>query len=259
MSAAIFTGVIEGAAIFGANGSVRTVPFQNNLEGLTLTYNGQLELAETFSNRGVSGATGACLVSEEVTLTTETSNISWAMMQMCLATVAEAVGSTVNRNVEETILVPVVTPAGTASYTLSNTPAVGTQVLLADSEGKLVSGITVTGSTISDIPASAQGTLLTAIYKTAMPAGGSNEVIYLGAGQRLSEASLYGRFHLCGSEPSKFGSLSVFLPRAVIQPKLELGVKKGSKAQAMAEFKVLRGNVDGKTGVYAAFYKTPAF
>jgi hypothetical protein len=254
MSAAIFTGVIEGAAIFGANGSVRTVPFQNNLEGLTLSYNGQLELAETFSNRGVSGATGACLVSEEVTLTTETSNISWAMMQMCLASVAEAVGSTVNRNVEETILVPVVTPAGTASYTLSNTPAVGTQVLLADSEGNLVSGFTV----ISGIPVSAQGTLLTAIYQTAMPAGGENEVIYLGAGQRLSEASLYGRFHLCGSEPSKFGSLSVFLPRAVIQPKLELGVKKGSKAQAMAEFKVLRGNVDGKTGVYAAFYKTPA-
>lgn len=152
-------------------------------------------------------------------------DLAWGFLQAATNTIAN---DAVNRKpvTESAVLSDIDT---VSIYTLSATPAVGTTVYVSDLNG-IQYAVTVTGTNV-EFDDDYTGTKVTFHYEVA--ASGTNNEIQLGAGSKLGEIGLYGRFFGC---PDSF---LIRINRAIIDPNLEMKVD-SSPAQASLMAKALR-------------------
>lgn len=229
----IIKGFVQGTVWSGKGNSRLMLPFQDTILEAEFSYTGENVMTETFSDGGVLGASAACLQKEACSVTLATEDISWAMLKA--ATLSESVTRATPVLVTETLTMtgttatlsyPAVTEA--TDVTAAGLPTSGVSV--ADVDGAQLAS-TVTGATLT-VTAAEAGDRLTVQYLREPLAG--EETIFLGAGNRIQQVGVYGKFFGCP------GSLLVVVPRAVISPNLTFGVSSGSVAKATLELQALR-------------------
>ena len=151
-------------------------------------------------------------------------DLAWSFLQAASNTLAN--NATQRKPVTESVVLSTVNATPESTYTLSQTPAVGTTIYVSDLEG-VQYDVTVTGTAVV-FDDDYTGTKVTFHYEVA-PSGTNNE-IQLGAGSKLGEIGLYGRFFGCPD------SLLIRINRAIIDPNLELGIEsEAAKASLIAK------------------------
>ncbi|MEB3323229.1 MAG: hypothetical protein VKI81_10450 [Synechococcaceae cyanobacterium] len=190
---------------------------------------------ETFSSLGIKGRSQACPFREECSIEIMSKDLAWSFLQAATNTIAN--DATKNKPVTESAVLSTVDITPASTFTLSETPAAGTTVYVSDLTGTQYS-VTVVGTAVT-FDADYTGTKVTFHYEVA-PAGTNNE-IQLGAGSKLGEIGIYGRFYGCPN------TLIVRVNRAIIDPNLELGVESDA-ATASLVAKALR-DPDGNFAV----------
>lgn len=237
----LIKGFVQGCVWSGSGSERIFLPFQDTVMEATFSYTGELVESMTFSDQGVMGASQACLQSEACGFNMVTEDISWSFLQASTLSTAETRTKPVL--VTETFTASDVTADPFTELTLSNTP-VTTSADLAESGlptvGVSVAGIdgnqlaaTVSGSTVT-LDQDVTGQRITVQYLRA--ALSTEEVIYLGQGQRREQVGVYGKFFGCP------GTLLIVAPKCAVTPSLEFGVSSGSVAQAGLNLQALRQN-----------------
>jgi hypothetical protein len=235
----LFTGFIEGTVTYDDNGTLTLLPFQDTIAEAAFRYNGEVQMAETFSNAGVRGASAACFHREECFFDMSSENISWAFLQAVLAQRDEA--RTAPVPVTETLVA--VTGTTNPEVTLSFTPATGTSITASDSDGVQFTATNPSGAII-DLGATAVvgDTYSVAYFRDA---GASERSIEVGKNTgEIEEVSVYGRFKGCPDD------LLIIANRAVIVPELTLGVG-DNPAEASVSMPILRDSL----GVFASIIR----
>jgi len=225
-AATLLTGFIEGIITYN-DGVAKALPFQDKIEGATFKYMGESLEVETFSALGIKGRSQACPFREECSMELMSKDLAWSFLQAATNTIAN--DATQRQPVTFSAVLSTVNATPESTYTLPSTPAVGTAVYVTDLEGTQYD-VTVTGTGVV-FDADYTDTKVTFHYEIA-PTGTNNE-IQLGAGSKLGEIGLFGRFFGCPD------SLLVRINRAIIDPNLEMGVE-SDPASASLVAKALR-------------------
>jgi hypothetical protein len=248
--ATTLTGVIGGglATVKSVSGTPTPwfLPFADRAAMVELQYEGTLEFAKSFSRRGVSGSTGACLVTENAKLMLKNTDITWSWLQKSFATFDDV--ATGNRVADEAIPVS----ATATTVTLAATPAVGLPVQVALEDGTQVAGSLAAAVFTPATPAQVQGR--TVYVRYFVPVAVGSRKISVGSGQRINEAAVWGIFRGCGElAPGFSGDLLFVANRAIITPKATLGADAESpkKSELAIELELLR---DG-AGNYVELYQ----
>lgn len=229
----LLTGFIEGAVAYDDGGNVTLLPFGDTIEEAEFSYEGELLFSETFSKKGIKGASAACFFKESASFMLKTTNITWSFLQASMAQRDELRASAIP--VVESV---VLTGTATFTATLEDAPVVGTQIQVADLEGNPFTA-TFTGSTVTVTGAGvAAGKRVVVRYQRATAGERSIEI---GKAAKIKENSVYGRFYGCPDE------YVIVANRTVIKPSLKANV--GSKpAEASMELTCLRDDL----GVFAS-------
>ena len=225
-SSTLITGFIEGIITYN-DGVAKALPFQDKIEGATFKYMGESLEVETFSALGIKGRSQACPFREECSMELMSKDLAWSFLQAATNTLAN--DATQNKIETFSAVLSTVNATPESTYTLPSTPAVGTTIYVTDLEGTQYD-VTVTGTAVV-FDADYTDTKVTFHYEVA-PTGTNNE-IQLGAGSKLGEIGLFGRFFGCPD------SLLVRINRAIIDPNLEMGVE-SDPATASLVAKALR-------------------
>lgn len=228
----LITGFIEGTVTYDLDGTIQLLPFQDTIEEASFSYEGEILYSETFSNRGIKGASAACFHKEAAMFELSTSNINWAFLQASTAQRDEARVAPVP--VTETLVLD------TGTVDLEFAPATGTAVIVANSEGTQFTS-SVTGQTVT-VTGGTDGERVTVSY--SRDAGADERSIELGKNEKIRENAIYGRFFGCPDE------LLIVANRTVITPKLDLGVGDDAATAGM-ELKCLRDD----NGVFASIIR----
>lgn len=219
----LITGFIEGLVSYEQDGSLKALPFQDKIENATFTYTTENLMSETFSAKGMKGASQSCPYREECSMQLSSTNLAWSFLQAATNTLAR--DAEINsRHTYSHVVATSEVSAGTATIEVDWTPATNTEILVADETGQYYTVTHDDGTSPAtltvDHPDSntdvTAGQKLTISYvKTA---SGTNNEIALGSGDKLGEVGLYGRFFGCPN------TLLIMIPRAIIQSNLEFAV-----------------------------------
>lgn len=244
----LFTGILEGGITFSNNGTPNFLPFSNKLMKVNLKYEGTLVSAETFSSRGVSGASASCLTSEKMTIMLESEDITWAFLTAAAGTIPELNTAPIHREITAKI------GATQTTITLPSAPVTGQPIYVADETGKQVATSNVGAVVTFTTPSQAQGKVVTVIYFEAATL--TSEVMKIGSGRKISEMSLYGRFRGCGDvlgngANDNSGDLIWIAERCANKPGFELNAEAGQKSKATLELDVLRDTSGDYVRLYA--------
>jgi hypothetical protein len=232
----LLTGFIEGSVTYDDSGTLTLLPFQDTIEEATFEYNGELIFSETFSNRGIKGASAACFHKEEAKFLFNTTNINWAFLQTAMAQRDEA--RTAPVPVSQTLVA--VANMAAVQVTLDFTPTTGTPITVANGDGVQFTG-TATGAVVTIAGGTAGDSYTVAYFRDA---GTDERSIEIGKNEKIRENAIYGRFYGCPDE------LLIVARRAVIQPSVSMGVGDNA-AEAGLEAMCLRDEF----GVFASIIR----
>ena len=228
----IISGFLEGL-IRRTNTSeeFEILAFADKVGNAQLTYTTENLTVETFSANGLLGLSGSCPIREALTITLESQNLAWAFLQAATNTLAQDADFQIPESFSVVASTVDATPATTIE--LPSTPAVGTEVIVADEDGIQYPVDTVSGTTVT-LTQDITGTKVT-VQWVPDPTGTNNQ-LSLGAGSKLGEVGVFGRFFGC---PETY---KVAVPRGIIQANLDLSVDGSSPGTAALTIQALRDN-----------------